>query len=118
MYSGHVETRSKGHHIIIIENGRDLEGKRKRIKEPFKGGNREVENELARRITELESGIYVKHSKLTFGEFLQLWLKGYAVDNVTDKTYSFYEQMFRIHTIPRIGAIQLDKLKPLHLQQY
>ena len=118
MYSGHVEKRSKGHYVLIIENGRDNDGKRKRIKESFKGGSREAENELARRITELESGIYVKPSKLTFGEFLKLWLKDYAADNVTDRTYAFYEQMFEIHIIPRLGAIQLDKLKPLHLQQY
>lgn len=36
----------------------------------------------------------------------------------TDRTYAFYEQMLEIHTIPRLGEIQLDKLKPLHLQQY
>ena len=118
MYSGHVEKRSKGHYILVIENGRDNDGKRKRIKESFKGGSREAENELARRIAELESGTYVKHSKLTFGEFLKLWLKEYAADNVTHRTYAFYEQMFEIHTIPRLGSIQLEKLKPLHLQQY
>ncbi|GAB6172041.1 tyrosine-type recombinase/integrase [Paradesulfitobacterium aromaticivorans] len=118
MYSGHIEKKGKDRYTIIIESGRDSEGKRKRIKKAFHGGGREADKELARLITELEAGAYVKSTKMNFGEFLLLWLKEYAKDNVADRTYEFYEKMFENHTIPQLGPIPLDKLMPLQLQRY
>lgn len=116
---GHVEKRSAGSWLLIYDVGRDQDGKRKRITKTIKTKNsREAEKELTRFIVQYDQGLYIEPSKMNFGEYLEKWLEGYAKQRVSVRTYSFYEQMFKLHTIPRLGHIPLEKLRPLQLQEY
>lgn len=116
---GHLEKRSKNSWTIVVEAGRDpTTGKRKRIKESFRGTKREAERELAKLITELEKGTYIEPSKLTFGEYLLQWLEECRARNLAPTTLRRYGQIIRLRVIPYLGMIPLDKLRPVHLQQF
>jgi hypothetical protein len=47
-----------------------------------------------------------------------MWLKEYGLQKLSDRTYAFNEEMFRLHTKPFLGPISLDQLTPLDLQRY
>jgi len=116
---GHLEKISKDSWTIIIEAGRDpATGKRKRIKKAFRGTKKEAEKELARMLTEIETGLYCEPSKLSFGEYLKKWLADYAKVKTSPKTYSRYEEIILKSVIPNLGQVIVEKLKPLHLQSY
>jgi integrase len=55
---------------------------------------------------------------MTVANYLQSWLKDYAEPNVSAKTYSRYEEICNKHLIPALGRIELQKLKPFHIQEY
>ncbi|MEW5954709.1 MAG: tyrosine-type recombinase/integrase [Bacillota bacterium] len=115
---GHLEQRSSKSWTIIIEAGRDPKtGKRKRIKKAFRGTKKAAEKEMARMLYELEQGLFVEVSKLSFGDYLTMWLNEYA-RNKAPKTYLRYEEIILKSVIPELGQIRIEKLKPLHLQSY
>ena len=115
---GHLEKRNKGW-TIVIETGRDpATGKRKRIYQVFQGTKKDAEKELNRMLHELETGMYVESSKLTFGEYLRKWLTDYAKISVAPKTYLRYEEIVTKSIIPGLGQLEIEKFKPLHLQGY
>ena len=116
---GHLEKRSDKSWTIIVEAGRDpITKKRKRIKNAFQGTKREAEKEMARLLTEIDSGQYVKPSKLTFDEYLIQWLDDYGKPNLAPSTFDSYRRIINVHIIPALGFIKLDKLQPMHLQHY
>jgi integrase len=116
---GHLEKRSEKSWTIVIEAGRDpATGKRKRIKRAFQGTKREAEKEMARLIAEIEKGSYIEPSKLTFGEYLQEWLLDYGANNLSPTTRRRYGQIINLRVIPKLGMIPLQKLRPIHLQQF
>lgn len=75
---GHLRERSPGHWAIILDLGRDPNGKRKQKWVSFKGGKRAAEKELRRLLTDMDEGTFVAPTKQTTGEFLEQWLKDYA----------------------------------------
>lgn len=116
---GHLERRSKNSWTIVIEAGRDpVTGKRKRLKKAFRGNKRDAEKEMARLLTELEKGTYVKPSKLTFGEYLRDWLQNYGTTRLAPTTRRRYGQIINLRVIPKLGMVPLQKLRALHLQKF
>lgn len=116
---GHLEKRHKGSWTIVIDLGRDpLTNKRKRLVRGFKGNKREAEKELARLINEYETGQYIEPSKIKLGQYLLRWLEDYGRPNLAPTTYYSYSKIIEKHIIPVLGNIILNKLQPMHLQQY
>lgn len=102
-----------------MELGRDpATRKRKRLKRAFRGSKREAEKEMARLLHELETGTYVEPKKLTFGEYLSKWLEDYGRARLAASTFRRYNQIIHGRVIPQLGQIPLNKLKPLHLQEF
>lgn len=120
----HVEKRSKNRYTIVIDKGTDSDGKRDRAYIPTEITNKRLAEEEADRILqEYRNGTYIPPSTLSFGDYLDKWLMEYCLPKVmvkkfSERTYAFYEEMFRIHTKPRLGEITLDKLSPLDIQGY
>ncbi len=54
-------------------------------------------------------GIYIKGDKITFGEWLDIWLKEYTGD-IKPGTYDFYEYLIRYHIKPDLGKHRLNKI--------
>lgn len=104
---------------IVIERGFNQKtGKRERDYFTFEGNKRQAQAEEARLKLERNQGTYVGPSRLTFGQFLQEhWLV--KVKNETKpRTEEGYRQIVEGHIEPVLGQIRLDKLRPIHVQEY
>lgn len=55
-------------------------------------------------------------AKLTLADYAKKWLDAKR-KTVRPKTLERYADLFRLHIVPVIGNIQLQKLKPLHLEK-
>lgn len=76
---------------------------------------KEVREKLNAILQELRDGTYVAPTKMTVGEWLDIWLKDYTL-NIRPATRAAYEQHVRVHLKPALGNMQLSKLLP-HLIQ-
>jgi len=117
MATGHLEKRYKSSWTIVIDTGRDENGKRIRIIKSIKGPKRDAEKEMRKMLYEIENGTYVEPNKLTVAEYLQQWLES-KKPNVAPRTYESYEMIISTHLIPSLGHINLSKLQPLAVEQY
>ncbi len=77
----------------------------------------EAETKLALFSEEVDKGLYVEPSKLTFAEFTERWLRDYAEVNLAPKTVAGYkEKLTRI--LQAIGHLKVEKIKPTHLMEF
>ncbi len=91
-------------------------GKRKR-KVVYGKTRKEVADKLLALQQQHQSGVNFAADKQTVAAYLLQWLETVVKETNHVNTYAMYEQMCRIHSIPAIGHIQLDKLAPDHVQQ-
>jgi len=89
---------------------------RKRRMESFDA--REEADQFMKKVEyELSTGLYIDISRMTFGEYLDHWLK-FHKDNLAPKTLDSYQCEIKNHIKPKLGGIKLAKLAPLHIQEY
>jgi len=116
---GTIKQRAKGSWTIILDVGRDPgTGKRKQQWLTVRGTKRDAERKLAEVQVSMDTGTYITPAKITVGEFLQRWLKDYALTNVRPRTYEGYQMILEAHLIPALGGIPLPKLQPAKIQEY
>src|SRR5262245_22604044 len=115
---GHIRKRGRGTFELKYDIGADpLTGKRRIRYASFKGGKRDAEIELARLVAQNAAGEGVDPSKATVAEFLDRWDRDWASANVGAKTLERYRQLIRLNVNPGIGAVRVQKLRPVHLQE-
>ncbi len=86
-------------------------GKRK----VFYGKTREeVQKKVNKALYEQQQGKLVATQKQTVAEYLEYWLKVHK-SNIRPRTHERYEEIVRLHLVPTIGKVKLDKLSPRHL---
>jgi len=116
---GHLVKRGKGSWSIVLDLPKDsTTGKRRQQWVSVKGTKKEAEKRLAEILTQVDSGGFVRPSKLTLGEFLRQWLRDYAATNVRPRTLEGYQGVIDRHLIPSLGAVLLVQLQPSHIQPY
>lgn len=116
---GYIRSRGERSWQIIFDVTRDPEtGKRCQHRETVKGTKREAETRLRELLHSLETGVYVKPSKVTLAEFLERWLSDYAKPNLSPRGFERYAGIVRQHLIPDMGGLALIQLKPEHIQQH
>lgn len=116
---GHLEKRSKGSWTIVIDRGKNpVTGKRERIYKSVEGPKREAEKVMNELLYQLQTGTYIDPTNITVAEYLERWLSTYCEQNVSPKTLRSYRLEVNNHLIPVLGRIPLDKLSPLHLQEF
>ncbi len=116
---GCIVQRSKGSWGIVIDVGRDPEtGKRRQQWHTVRGTKGEADRKLRELLHSLETGGYVKPTRLTLGEYLERWLRDYACPSLAPRTVEGYTHIIRQHLIPGLGLVPLAQLKPQHLQNY
>lgn len=115
---GHVRKRGTKW-AFVIDIGKDpVTGRRKQ--KWFSGyrTKREAEKAMAEKIAEISRGDYVEPSRMPFRNLMQEWLKMDVKHRLSGRTYEMFEYLIRVYIAPRIGDIPLDKLSPLHIQQF
>jgi integrase len=113
---GHITKRGKNSYTIVLSLGNDpATGKRKQHWESVKGTKKEAEKRLSELLSQLDTGGFVKPSKITLGEYLERWLEDIrpSLAPSTSQTYQFFVNR---HIKPTLGQIPLTQLRPEHLQ--
>ena len=49
--------------------------------------------------------------------FAERWLRDWAAGNVSNKTFERYEALIKVHVLPGIGSIPIQKLRAADLQK-
>jgi integrase family protein len=78
---------------------------------------KEVRQKLSKIIVELDEGTYQEPSKMTVGEWLDIWTEEY----MGDKKYSTvktYKAQIETHIKPGLGAVKLSQLVPHMVQKF
>jgi integrase len=116
---GSIRKRGKGSWSVIIDLPRDPQtGKRRQQWHTVHGTKKDAERELRELLHSVESGTYVKPSKLTVAEFLEGWLEDYVMISTAPRTAERYEEIVRVHLIPALGSLPVTALRPEHIQRY
>lgn len=120
---GSIVKRYEGSYNIIIDDYvTDPEtGARKRKRRWFtvRGTKKDAEKKLAELLHNANQGALVEPSKVSFGEWLDMWLKAaIRPPNKRESTYVSYEGIIRNHIKPALGAIKLQDLRAFHLKEY
>ncbi len=115
---GHIRKRGKSSWAIVLDLGRDASGSRRQKWHSVKGRRRDAERELAKLLSELNTGSYVEPARMSVSEFFDRWLADYAKPKVSSKTFERYQEMIDGHIRPALGAYLLPKLAPLHIQSF
>lgn len=117
--TGHVrkrKTKDDKSWQIVLDKGVDVNGKRIREYITYKGNKQQAKNELAKRISEYNSGSYIESSKMTVKMLIDQWLTVYGVPQLAPSTVRGYKVNFDKHTIPYIGHILVQKLTGVEIQ--
>lgn len=76
---------------------------------------KEVAQKLREITTELDQGSYQEPTKMTLGEWLDIWLKEYSA-NLKPMTQQTYSEQVGNHIKPELGRIKLKDLKTHMIQ--
>lgn len=102
---------------FVIDIGRDEKGKRQQKR--FSGFNtkKEAEKALAEKLHEVNQGTYIEPTKTTVGEYMLSCLEAKKT-KVKPGTFKHYAWIVTNHIVPKLGHIQLLKLKPQHIEKF
>ena len=113
---GTIYQRNDGYWLGQITVGRDpATGRLRRITVTGKT-RREVQERVDAIRREIQTGTFALPQNITVEAWLRHWLENYAKVSLKPKTWGTYEYMARVHIIPEIGHIPLQKLKASDLQ--
>src|SRR6266487_6501570 len=93
---------------ITLDNGR-----RKVL---YSNTQQEAIKKLKKASQEQEQGTLTVGPQHTLAQYLDYWLSVYK-QRIRPRSYERYEQIIRLHLVPMLGKIKLDKLSPQHIQQ-
>lgn len=81
-----------------------------------RGTKKEALVEAAKITAAISRSEYVEGSKETVSQFVERWLRDWTKGNTSNKTYSRYEELLRLHVTPALGTKRIQKLRASHLQ--
>lgn len=121
----YYEQKSKNSYKIVVSMGYDTNGKHRRVSKTVKLPENMSESKRQKELNtlcvlfqkEIENGLYLDGSKITFEEFTEKWLTDYAEKNLAPTTLVSYKIILN-RILPALGHITLNKLQPHHLIQF
>ena len=113
---GSIYKRADGRWCAAISAGwKDGKPLRKYIYGQTKG---EVREKLTKAKRDQDMGLPVAVERQKLSDYLHNWLENCAKPSIRPKTYTSYEQLIRLHIVPALGNLYLEKLAPQHVQQF
>jgi len=113
---GNITRRGKSSWRIKFDVERDASGKRRFHTVTMHGGRKKAEEELARLLNDAHRGTLVDQHRDSVGTYLRSWLDGQH--DLAPSTVERYRDVLERQTIPYIGDIELQKLKPVHIRDW
>lgn len=115
--SGTIRQRPDGRWEARFTVGRDP-GTGKQIQRSVYGATqKEVRQKLAQAIAAIDNGTYTAPSKMTVGQWLDIWQQDY-LGSVKPFTVRSYTDQIRNHLKPALGAIRLNTLNAHTIQRF
>jgi integrase len=117
---GHIRRRGANSFELKYEAGTDPRtGKRVTKFASVKGTKREAQIRLAELIAAVAAGSHIDTSKVTVAEFVRSRIDQWeASGNISAKTAARYRELHKSQIVPHIGAMVLQKVRPLHIEQW
>jgi integrase len=92
---------------VSLENGK---------RKVFYGKTRdEVQKKVNKALYEQQHGKFIVAPQQTLAQYLEYWLKVHK-KNIRPRSHERYEEIVRLHLVPTLGKVKLDKLSPQHLE--
>jgi integrase len=113
---GNITKRSKGGWRIKFNVARDASGKRQTRYITVQGTKKEAEEKLASLLHDASRGVLVEQSKITVAEHMASWLDD--KQGLSPLTRQRYGETIAPYINPTLGAIELQKLRPLDVKQW
>ena len=111
------EVKGKKYKIIIEAGKNPSTGKRKRVIRRIEGRKTDAQDLMAQIIMELKTGTYIEPKATKVSDWLSTWLNDYKKMEIRQTTWESYEVQVRKHLTPAIGALNVQELRPEHLQK-
>ena len=118
--SGHIRRRGENSFELKYEAGIDPRtGKRITKYASVRGSKREAQAKLAELITAVAKGSHIDTSKVTVAEFVRSRIDQWeASGSISARTAGRYRELNENQIVPHIGAMVLQKVRPLHVEQW
>lgn len=107
---GHIAKKGNRYYAVIYEGVDPKTGKGRHRWHAAGATRREAERVLADLVKRHHDGEYRPPEKITLGEYLERWLP--TKRDLAPSTYSSYERNIRLHVLPYLGSIPLQRLTP------
>jgi integrase len=118
MSGGHIRARGPGAWELKYDVGRDPKtGRRITRYKTVRGGKKDAQRELRELLGAVDRGMVADAGKMTVGAWLAQWIEE-ARHTVSLKTHERYSEIVSQHLLPALGAHQLAKLAPVHIQGF
>ncbi|BFH66202.1 site-specific integrase [Paenibacillus dendritiformis] len=114
---GHIAKKGNKYYIVIDMDRDEVTGKRKQKWLSGYDKKREAERALPSILSAFIDGSYVEPTKKTFGEIMGKWLQDKKT-SVKHGTWKSYKWLVETHITPKLGRVQMTKLKPEHLHTF
>ncbi|MED1666120.1 site-specific integrase [Brevibacillus laterosporus] len=115
---GHFRKRGSKWSFSVDIGPDPTTGKRKQKTVSGFKTKKEAEKACAELITQIENGLYVNESKITFGEFILDWLDTVAKPTLRATTLAGYTSAIKSRLIPTFGIYKLVDIKPVQVMRY
>jgi integrase len=112
---GNITRRGKTSWRIKFDIGTDTGGKRQIRYVTVRGKRADADRELTRLLNSFHDGTSVEPNKVTVAEYVREWLRK---ADLAPKTIERYRQLAEQQIIPHLGSTPLQKLRPLHVEEW
>ena len=116
--AGSIEKRGKNSYRLIVSEGYDLHGKPLIHRKTVHGTKKEAEVELAKFVTEVQSGLVIDGKALRFSEFVEIWKRDYGSKELAPSTYKRYCRMLETRLLPYFGRFYINKIRPTDIMKF
>lgn len=115
--NGSIRQRSNGMWEGRYTAGRDPRTGKQIQRSVYGKTQKEVAQKLRQVTFEIEEGTYSEPSRMTTGQWLDMWIEEY-VNNVKEMTLNLYKSNINVRIKPGIGHFRLSELTTTHIQRF
>jgi integrase len=113
---GHLQRRGERSWRLKYDVDADGRGTRQTRYVTLRGTRAQAQRQATKILASVAAGAHVDPNAETVAHFVERWLRDWADDNVSNKTWTRYAQLLRKHLCGRFGAVPVQKLRPADLQ--
>ena len=116
--NGHIRRRGERSWELKFDLGADpFTGKRRIRYASFKGTKRDAEIEFGRLVLKTRRAKALIREGDRLRNFCDRWDRDWA-SRTSAKTFERYREMIALYVMPHLGAVRIQKLRPVHLTSY